>query len=336
MLSLLLFFAAIAAYIQPLEGDLTRLGGYAERDFGWNTPQVAANQAYTTARYDAYSDVVVLGDSFSRAGIWQRYFSAHTGLSYKTLELDHIPVEHLVDTPAFVMTPPKLVVVQSIERYLLPKFGYSDRCESRLMSSKARGRPLFRLLSDAPAIATATRKSSAELAKMNLDYAYRYLEKSLLRGVFGTDFTPVRQFALTRADLFSHRHSDRLLVSAEDLTRNDWSDGDVKKIACGIMRLQDLIEANGKTYFVLLVVPDKLTVYRPYSVDPPPRRVADTLSSLQRYGIAVPHTETAFSAALRLGVKDIFLPNDTHLGIDGYALLAQSLIEFLSPVRMNQ
>lgn len=29
---------ALGWWLQPVYGDLTRLGGYAERDYGWNEP----------------------------------------------------------------------------------------------------------------------------------------------------------------------------------------------------------------------------------------------------------------------------------------------------------
>lgn len=31
---------ALGVYLQPLSGDLTRLGYFSEREFGWNSPQV--------------------------------------------------------------------------------------------------------------------------------------------------------------------------------------------------------------------------------------------------------------------------------------------------------
>ena len=30
---------SLAMWVEPIEGDLTRLGGFTENDFGWNDPQ---------------------------------------------------------------------------------------------------------------------------------------------------------------------------------------------------------------------------------------------------------------------------------------------------------
>jgi hypothetical protein len=81
----------LAAWLLPVDGDLARVGGYAENDFGPIAPQAAFDQnlfKVTTdlKDYDKYYDVVVLGDSFSvdqvsRRFGWQNYFINRTGLS---------------------------------------------------------------------------------------------------------------------------------------------------------------------------------------------------------------------------------------------------------------
>ena len=79
---------ATAIYIQPLEGELTRLGLYAERDFGWNLPQKKVRgDANMASAYEGGYDVLVVGDSFSTNGVWQPFFKQKTGLSYVTLNI---------------------------------------------------------------------------------------------------------------------------------------------------------------------------------------------------------------------------------------------------------
>jgi hypothetical protein len=90
--SLFAVFTALALWVQPIEGDLTRLGGFTENDFGWNEPQQQFSSALFKLtgeqKYDRYYDVVVLGDSFSNANPraqWQNYFVRATGLSLVTI-----------------------------------------------------------------------------------------------------------------------------------------------------------------------------------------------------------------------------------------------------------
>ena len=63
LLSCLFLLTAAAFYIQPLEGELTRLGSYAERDFGWNLPQKKIRgDAHEVQNYKEQSDVLIVGD----------------------------------------------------------------------------------------------------------------------------------------------------------------------------------------------------------------------------------------------------------------------------------
>src|SRR5205085_9650327 len=39
---------AIGVYLEPVWGDLTRIGSYAERDFGWNKPQLEFPEPLST------------------------------------------------------------------------------------------------------------------------------------------------------------------------------------------------------------------------------------------------------------------------------------------------
>src|SRR3990172_13371462 len=64
----------LSIYFEPISGDLTRIGHWSERDFGWNKPQPAV---YVHANGTSISNpqVVVLGDSFSHPNIWQSYLA---------------------------------------------------------------------------------------------------------------------------------------------------------------------------------------------------------------------------------------------------------------------
>ena len=82
-------FFATGLYLQPLDGDLTRIGAHAEREYGWNSPQTVFQQPlYTIGAYTEPHDMVVVGDSFATAmpaHQWQNHLVATTGLSLATL-----------------------------------------------------------------------------------------------------------------------------------------------------------------------------------------------------------------------------------------------------------
>ena len=90
---LLLCIVWFGLLLDPLDGDLTRIGNFKESDYGYNVPQeifeANLSEYGELADYRQYHDVVVLGDSFadqrSRHFAWQNYVIKKTGLSMITL-----------------------------------------------------------------------------------------------------------------------------------------------------------------------------------------------------------------------------------------------------------
>ncbi len=63
----------LANWLDPVDGDLTRIGGYSENHFGWNDPQESFGENITQFQraddsFDKAYDIVVYGDSFSHIG----------------------------------------------------------------------------------------------------------------------------------------------------------------------------------------------------------------------------------------------------------------------------
>jgi hypothetical protein len=101
-------------FVQPLSGDLTRIGLLPERAFGWNIaqPTLAGRPATVDKLGDA--EILVAGDSFSISGVWQAYaFSSER--KYMTLRLGRI----CRDFPEFLAALgqlPKMLIIEVIER----------------------------------------------------------------------------------------------------------------------------------------------------------------------------------------------------------------------------
>ena len=94
VVTLLLIVIFFCLYLDPPMGDITRMSGYSENNFGWNAPQKVFDKQANPLQnvYDHYVDVFVVGDSFSFGGVlqmmnypWQSYFTANTGLTVSTL-----------------------------------------------------------------------------------------------------------------------------------------------------------------------------------------------------------------------------------------------------------
>lgn len=128
----------LAVWVEPLEGDLTRLGGFTENDFGWNEPQQQFSSLLfkleEEQEYDQYYDVVVLGDSFSNAyprTQWQNYFVQATGLSLITYKVDKIDIESFVASPAYQDHPPRIVIYETVERSFIGRASLWDKGKCR-------------------------------------------------------------------------------------------------------------------------------------------------------------------------------------------------------------
>jgi len=323
---------ALGIHLQPLYGDLTRLGGYAEREFGPNKPQQEfAAPLYASGPYSAYKDVLVLGDSFSRAWPahqWQNYVAAATGWSIQTVDLDTVPLRKILDSAAYRAAPPKLFVYESVERFLPPRIDDGTPCSPSTMP---------RPYQSYGAIPTASASAAAPLQArqqdwrdVKLGFSAKYLSSGLLRKLTGGEPTQVQQVALNRPGLFSSLDSQTLLVYKEDIsTAADWQRASLPDMACRVERMRQLVEADGRTRFVMMVAPNKLSAYGSFIGD---RKLA-SLSQLealsgQHAGVMV-RADLALVSAIRAGEQDVYLPDDTHWSARGNQIAAETMLDFL-------
>ncbi len=323
----LLFFISI--YIQPLDGDLTRMGGYAEKDFGWNIPQEVLNSnIYLNKSYDKYYDIVVLGDSFSKHGLWQSYFTENYNLTFTTLTWDSYTVEDILNNPVFYTNPPKIFIIESVVRLLPLRFSFHQECSVvnkpiyhdkwRLQQSEKKN--LF---------VSKIRDTSFYWSKINLKFALTYLENSFLRIFFKTDLSKVKNYSLTNTELFSNVRNNEILVLHTWFDSRAWKPGEILATICVIGKIQNIVKSNGKTVFIFLLIPDKGTAYADYIVNPEFTLLENIEQQMRDNNVNVPKLQNHLKNAIDSGIKDIYLPNDTHFGSKGYQLTAKALHELL-------
>ncbi|MGD1074627.1 MAG: hypothetical protein ABR903_00905 [Thermodesulfovibrionales bacterium] len=318
-------FLTAALYIQPLEGELTRLGSYAERDFGWNIPQrKLRGDAHMAAEYERETDVLIIGDSFSTNGVWQPFFGHETGLSYTTLNIRKTSIQALIESEQFRQFPPKVMIVESVERELISFFkdmhfecNGRARCVDRIALQKCAGSPRVLYYEE-------TRKTF-DLTNINLRYAALVMGSSLMRCFSKIDSGDTRRFTLTNDTLFSNRRSGEILVYEGDMEKLSWRKEDLSRAACAIRGLQEKVQSSGKTLFIFMVVPDKSTAYADYISDPLFRKRENTCQLLADNGINVPRVDLLLKAAIDRGEKDIYIPSGTHWSARGYALAATGI-----------
>ena len=326
-------------YLQPLSGDLARVGSYAENDFGWNKPQLAFQRPLSArAPYDHHYDVVVLGDSFSLRApqlAWQNYLVAAKGWSVITLDINDTSLAQVLENPVFQKSPPRIFILETVERELPRRLKNEQSCDAKALpdSHAAAAGPL-------PQAVTIHERELQGLAKpverdtasrdIKLGYVRDYLWRSLLRALFGKAHVDAETVALTRDAPFSSSTRDAMLVYKKDFRKAQWwRELGVPQTSCRIGRMRRQVEANGHTRFVLMVAPDKLTAYADFLRDKDLRNLSALPELSRTLPDVMPRLDSALIAAIRKGEQDVYLPDDTHWGSSGYRIAAETLLSFL-------
>lgn len=326
---------------EPLRGDLTRPGGYTEAEYGWNQPQERFSPALVSMRYDRPFDVVVLGDSFSSklggqtdpGAFWTNFFAQRTGLSIVVVTRFDMTLADLLRHPVFLRTPPRILILETVERYLIRDFvlevdqrvGRFDR-HCRAETHRLPALPAFRSLTAKPV--PWVRDTRPEV---NFDQAANFLWKAVWRDVLSLDTTRVARLALTRPDLFSSRTDDHLLIYDDELQKVQFTTAEALDQAyCTLIAAQNRVQANGHTRFLFMAAPDKATAYANYLADPELRQISPLPEFYKRSGLNQVALVERFRKAIRCGIKDIYMPNDTHWGSATHRTVADAVVGALT------
>lgn len=330
-------------YLDPPSGDVTRLSGLAENTLGWNQAQKTfAEPAKPLVKiYEDYADVLVVGDSFTFAGLlgmmnypWQTFLTANTGLSVATInyytsanppKYDSALLPSIINSKSFQDHPPKILIMEIVERNLklIPQYPGDCQIKSSLSDFEP---PVFKPKAELQANVPIERNKKPLPFKERLGYAFKYLETFFqLKARHNHSYV----FNLTTPKLFSSRSSDRLIVVEGDMDKKDWNAQVLDKAACSLANLQDSVQGNGKTLFIAMVVPDKLTAYSPYLLD----QTYAKLSHLDRMatvpGLHLLHLEQSLREAIGKGETDVYLPDDTHWSYKGHKIVADQLTRYI-------
>lgn len=319
----ILFVAALtcmAVYFQQLEGDLTRVGGWAEREFGPNAPQPPV-RIVTGRNHETNPDVLVLGDSFSRDEVWQSVLGPMLGLRIATYRIDFIDcIENWVLWAEQHPTA-KIIVVESVERMFINRFVDIKPCGSRSYKAVKNPEKLTPAMRES-SVVWPKRISGNYLLSAAKNTGRRYLDPE----------GPIRHNDVvntaidSRCARFSHRGADRFLYYSMDENKRNWTDVQKQRAAANLVAIQHAFAARGKLFFFVLA-PDKLSVY--YDCIPgesgiPGEVSFNTSSFLVEAGLQTPDLLSIFRSR-RNEITDLYKPDDSHLSTSGYILLAQEL-----------
>lgn len=320
----------LAWWLQPVYGDLTRIGGYAERDFGWNEPMHEFHPLLISFGEWAHPvDVLVIGDSFANLRPhqqWQNWLAARTGWRIHTLDKHLVNIDQLTTSDLFRKHPPRVVIWNNIERDLQAEYSAPEEtCE--LPTSRVKD-PLKIDVSDPIPQPRAVQRSQ-KLAELNAGFARLWILKSSQR-LIGTNTSEALRSHLVRSDLFSNRLSGDILVYRKDFVRNTWTQADLNRIRCGYVKLAKQFEANGVTRFMTALAPDKSSAYHPWLANPDTVPESRLTELLNEFAVPDARLDHALVKAISLGMRDAYMPNDTHWGAAGHRLAAEAILNMLT------
>lgn len=321
-------------YIQPVQGDLTRMGAYAERDYGWNIPLDTVSGYDDSHHYQKYYDVVILGDSFSQTRLWQYHAFNSTNLTFVTLNWDNYSFGDVIESKQFRENPPKIFIVEySVKSFPLRFLGEKTDCKSaeNIFSGSwniEKGNQSMNLFS-------RHRLTSTNLDNLNLKFALLYIYNSMLRNLFGVELTKVSSLSLSRNDLFSTKQSNKILILNSWLESKQWSNDELMNSVCKAVEIQDRVQSNSKTLMIFLPIIEKNIAYNRYIKDNTVINNAEvTIDIGRKKNLNVIDIRLLLERTISKGIKDVFLPNDTHLGNEGHKVIAQSIKDKLSETKL--
>ncbi len=317
-----------ALWLAPPTGDLVRIGGWSERDYGWQGTKTGfAEEHYDNIRLADLlegaptADILVFGDSFSRqqtGGIsWINTLHEQTGRSVSFVRIYNLTVvQRYLDSDAFKAAPPAAILVQSVERLIVERalavHDSSLGCEplNAPPTLAARTSPEQQLPRE-----TYTRRARFDGFDELMSWGALALRKRL------TGSSSSIPISLSRDDLFSSAASDQALIFREDITKHTRNaypkrdpDAAAAKASCG---LRQLFARSGTVPIRFMIAPDKRTIYQPWTTTPLPAKSLDVFA-MARAALGDTYIDlyAPLSAAAATG-QDIYFSNDSHWGPSG-------------------
>jgi len=336
-----LFFILFGSYLlsvlyfswqnQPLDGGLTRIGAYSEVDYGWHHPQIVFpdilfTKANYTQDYDRHYDVVILGDSFvvSRPNAtWVNYLVEKTGLSVISFHHEHFSPNQIIHSPQFQKTPPQFFIYESVERIYIDRINSLDSMDTPL---SVHASPVVLALTPQPIDKIAIHRPISQSLEKAFPESINFIYNWTKRVIFNRSEVVKLNLKTDITPLFSSQNQVNLLVYAEDFEKQHTEDERLQTAAEKKAQLENYVSSNGITRLIVLVFPDKSTVYQAY-LQADEWEQASIFERMKQQGTPLLNLDEVMKTAVQAGQQDVYLPNDTHTGSIGYELAAQLLID---------
>lgn len=335
ILAITMSLAGFAVWLAPPSGDLVRIGGWSERNFGWQGTKRGFTENYyqqTTLSEllegGPTGDILVFGDSFSAMRpdniTWINTLHEQTGQSVKLLPLDgFFNVVRYLDSDAFQAAHPAAIIVQSVERAAVHR---AIAIHEPALPCEVQNTLINQVSTSAAPIELPQEDFSRRTQFNSLDEVLSWGALALRTRLKGSpDSIPIQ---LNRNDLFSSRANRQGLIYINDIrshTSDAFPQNDPEaaraKALCG---LRQLISRGGSVPMRFMIAPDKRSIYDGWITTPLPVKEINAFAlARQALGttfidLLVPLTEAADTN------QDVYFPNDTHWGPIGHRIAGLS------------
>lgn len=290
-------------------GDLTRIGLFSERAFGWTLDQAQAEPESLRGVPVAQADILVIGDSFSAPHLWQSAL-VRAGHGVATVYWDSIDESLCHDFDEALARSGfqgRLIIIESIERTLRLRLSRMQDCPSMQQPLSATSEPRFVPPATAPGLAF---NWGARLASGWHTLRHTLAARSAQGSTAG--FQVHARPVAEGCALFSHRLCGKALFFDDDMRSGQLEPEDLAVMAA-------FTHAHGSTPILWMVVPNKTTTYlAPHHSEAFARALAASGLGPDLF---------AFAATHKTRMRDFYLPNDTHLSNDGLLALGEFMLE---------
>jgi len=330
LLAALAVAASLALTLEPVDGDLTRVGGLSEARWGWRGEHVRFSERLHRYPVDGGerppAEILVLGDSFShqshRGYEWQALLAEKTGLAIVTFDLHRFQPEHILTSAAYRRHPPATVIYESSELSLADRLNRLAGACRPGAGVEPPGLPVQPVRAAHISVTRPTSYGWDLSGRMN---AATHVMRMAVKTLVGT--RPVRVLPLDRRGLFSSRAQD--LLTYGYAVRERPPTAQIERMACGLADLSRQVETTLGAAFVPLLVPTKYASYAPFLKKGRGEKPGVTSAVLAASGVPGPDLAPALQGAIAAGIRDVYLPNDSHWGPEGHRIAADAVYRFL-------
>jgi len=291
-------------------GDLARIGRISDHDFGWRDAQPHVAPAELEGVPVAEADILVIGDSFSATHVWQSRLQ-RAGYGVATVFWDSLDERLCGDFGRWLVGPGfrgKLVIVESVERFVAIRMGHMQACERMDKPLSAPAAPRARPSEQVPAFAL---NWDAQLIS---GWLTARCTRAAVAGRVDSecDSQAVARPVEDGCKRFSHRHCNSALFLAGDLDLGEMTPGHAAQ-------MHAFNRAQSPLPILWMVVPNKWTAYLA------PAHSQAFVTEFVRRDLGP--DLFAFAQAQKARLRDFYYPNDTHISTQGQLALGERMLQ---------